>query len=184
MVSVLMATDREDRHFNDTFFAYAQNGAFAGVPELFKEQRGLSHAVRDIEDVTAPVKGKTIIVFQRAAELPVSLIEPDKSVVLVDSSKGELLSIVSASGLPAITCGMSNKDTVTLSSMDDDSAVVDLRRSITGFDGIVIEPQEIPARCKRAPHRFALMAAAAVRLLSGTMRAGKEKSDADALYYH
>jgi hypothetical protein len=89
------------------------------------------------------------------------------AIAIVDSSKEELLTYVATTGLPAITCGLSAKDTVTLSSIRTDSAVINLQRAVTCFDGTLAEPQEIPISRREDANSFALMAASAICLLAG-----------------
>ena len=48
--------------------------------------------------------------------------------------------------VPSLTCGFSTHDTVTLSSITPDSAVVCLQRSFTTLDGTVCEPFELPIK--------------------------------------
>lgn len=90
-------------------------------------------------------------------------------VAVVDSSNPNLAEQVSGTGFPAVTCGMSGKDTVTLSSIGADSAVINIQRSIQCFDGAVAEPQEIPLSLSRPRDGFLLMAAAAVFIATGNL---------------
>jgi hypothetical protein len=74
---------------------------------------------------------------------------------------------VSYTKLPAITCGLLNRDTISLSSISDSSAVLDIRREIRSLDDSIAEPQEIPIRLGKPSDNFALMAACAIIILSG-----------------
>ena len=88
-------------------------------------------------------------------------------VAIVDSGDELLLGHVSDTRLPAITCGLRSRDTITLSSMAKESAVIDLRRSISCLDGSTVEPQEIPLRGQQPRENFLLMATAAILILCG-----------------
>ena len=90
-------------------------------------------------------------------------------VAIVDCGNERLVDFVSSTKLPAITCGLSPKDTITLSSIEEDSAVVTLQRAVTCFDGTVAEPQEIPVRLSGITDNFSLMAASAVFILTGNI---------------
>jgi len=93
-----------------------------------------------------------------------------QTLAVVDSCDGAVMRQVSETKLPAITCGLSSRDTITLSSIDVDSAVINLQRSVTCFDGSVLEPQEIPVRLGAAIDNYALMALACVFILNGDAR--------------
>jgi hypothetical protein len=89
------------------------------------------------------------------------------AVAVVDSANVAALRQIGESSLPAITCGLSARDTLTLTSFSRDSAVLAVQRSITCFDGTVFEPQETPFFLADAIDSFVLMAAGAVFLLTG-----------------
>ena len=92
---------------------------------------------------------------------------PDNVVFIADSQNHERLEYISGTKLPAITCGLFAKDSITLSSIESDSAVINLQRSITCFNGDIAEPQEIPVRFKGPMDSYLLMAAAAIFILTG-----------------
>ena len=68
--------------------------------------------------------------------------------------------------LTTITCGLSGKDSLTLSSITSDSAVICLQRTIRSLSGQEIDPGEIPVTLNRPIDRYSLLAAVAVALLS------------------
>ena len=96
------------------------------------------------------------------------------AVAIVDSGNEALLEHVSDTRLPAITCGLRSRDTITLSSMAKKSAVIDLRRSVSCLDGSTVEPQEIPLRHQKTSDNFLLMATAAILILCGKTEKLKE----------
>jgi len=108
-----------------------------------------------------------VILYKDVVQLKTKIHAVREAVAVVDARKQELLTCVSETGLNAITCGLSTRDTITLSSIDVDSAVVNLQRSMSCFDGRVLEPQEIPLKLEGPVDNFALMAASAVYLLTG-----------------
>ncbi len=76
-------------------------------------------------------------------------------------------SFLRGTGVVAITCGTSPRDTLSLSSLDDNSAMVSLQRCITTLDGYVVEPGDISVSLQhsRSPHQ--ILAAVSVLLLAG-----------------
>lgn len=108
-----------------------------------------------------------VVVFKEAGKLNVGFDTQKQVVAIVDSCNQDVMKLVSETELPAITCGLSARDTITLSSINEDSAVIDLQRSITCFDGKIMEPQEIPISLCSTIDSFALMCVAAIFILSG-----------------
>lgn len=110
---------------------------------------------------------RAIIICKDADSLPDEYPEEGDSIAVVDSSNPRTVEGVSTTRLPAITCGLSPRDTLTLSSYDEDSAVLGVQRAITCFDGSVAEPQEIPLRLSGPIDSFTLMAASSVFVMTG-----------------
>lgn len=52
-------------------------------------------------------------------------------------------------GTTALTCGLTARDTLTLSSISDTAPVVTIQRAITTFDGHTLEPVKNASRCIR-----------------------------------
>ena len=66
-----------------------------------------------------------------------------------------------------MTLGMSSKDTLTLSSITPDSAVLCLQRAISDLFGNTLDPVEIPLSLSHRYDAFSILCAAAIFLLSG-----------------
>ena len=121
----------------------------------------------DIESFKPTGSENIIIVYKQPQPAAFQTDSANAVVAIVDSSDEQLLCHVSNTRLPAITCGLKSRDTITLSSMSGESAVIDLRRGISCLDGSVAEPQEIPLRHQNTAENFLLMASAAILILSG-----------------
>ncbi len=85
--------------------------------------------------------------------------------VLVNSGNQRQVEAVARLGLPAITCGMSHKDTLTFSSIGADSSVISLQRPIDLGGGNIREPLELPIQHSSPFEHFPLFCLAAVRIL-------------------
>ncbi|HBD86649.1 MAG TPA: hypothetical protein DC001_04400 [Clostridiales bacterium] len=46
-----------------------------------------------------------------------------------------------------VSCGLSPRDSLTVSSMGDQNAVVCVQRALLRPDGAQVEPQELPVNC-------------------------------------
>ena len=66
-----------------------------------------------------------------------------------------------------VSCGMHNKDTVTLSSLESGKPVLSLQRRLTAFSGDIIDVGDFPLITDEQNHR-ALMAASVLLLLCGS----------------
>ena len=106
-------------------------------------------------------KPRFAIPFDRCA------VSEDGAVGVLQTENRNAAEMMSRWGIPAVSCGMSVTDTVTLSSIDADSAMVCLQRNIPTLDGGSIEPFEIPLRLSRPIDRYALMCAVSLLLISG-----------------
>jgi len=85
---------------------------------------------------------------------------------ICSDENSEALSFFKKNGLPIITCGTGNKNTVTVSSIKEKSLMLSLQRSIRDLKGRIIEPLEIRVECN-GEDCFSVMAATAVSLICG-----------------
>ena len=77
------------------------------------------------------------------------------------------------SPVPTLTCGMSPKDTLTLSSISDSSAVVSVQREIKDLNHQTIEPCEIKINYENRFSDYELLSACAVLLLADKIKDGR-----------
>lgn len=77
------------------------------------------------------------------------------------------LSVFSKSPIAVISCGMSPKNTITLSSRSENTLLLSLQRTITDIFGNTIEPAEFLIRIKNNYSEFPIMASIAVMLIYG-----------------
>ncbi len=66
-----------------------------------------------------------------------------------------------------ITCGINNKNTITLSSIADNTLLATLQRSIYDIKGNLLEPCEFKIKLTEKFSPFAVMSAVAILLYSG-----------------
>jgi len=92
---------------------------------------------------------------------------PPAFFAVVNSDNSEAADMLRGDGVQTVTCGLSQKDTVTFSSLENDRAVVSLQRGLKSLDGSDIEPVEVPVSFSPAHGEYPILAAVAVLLLSG-----------------
>lgn len=91
---------------------------------------------------------------------------PPAFFAVIDSDNSEAADMLRGDGIQTVTCGLSQKDTVTFSSLENDRAVVSLQRGLKALDGSDIEPVELPCSFLPSHSEYPLLAAVAVLLLS------------------
>lgn len=170
LITVLVAADDSDQSFWDALtrllcrhFAVVRTQGRV----LALEQDIPSLLLCDTQSFDEINAQQVIVVFQEPRPLTTAFTGAGQVVAIVDSANQPLVEYVSSLQLPAITCGLSGKDSITLSSMDIDSAVIGIQRSIPCFDSSRVEPQELPVQLTAPVDSFPLMAVAAILILSG-----------------
>lgn len=104
--------------------------------------------------------------FQDFTGLPL----PRCRAVVVGSDNAPALDFLAGSGLQAITCGLSSRDTFTLTSMSVTGAVVALQRNLTAWDGTSMEPAEFPVHLPAPTDSHSLLCCAATLAFAGLLR--------------
>lgn len=136
------------------------------LPELLRGG-GMDILVSDIGRMKDVEVDNAVVVFSGESATAAQPHNGMEAVAVVNSGVPASIEAVSKTGMPAITCGFSPRDTMTLSSFDSDSAVLSLQRGVKCFDGSVEEPREIPLKLAYPLDSFTLMAAASVYILCG-----------------
>lgn len=94
---------------------------------------------------------------------------PKNIIGICEDSNLKALELFKKSNISVISCGMSTKNTVTLSSLSSDSLLTTLQRTITNNFGAEIEPAEFKIKLNKSYSPFAVMASVAVLLLNGIL---------------
>ncbi len=92
---------------------------------------------------------------------------PNSIIGICECSDKTSVGIFSKSPVAVISCGMGRKNTVTVSSISDDAALLTFQRNITDIYGNTIEPAEYKVRLRGKYREFSVMASAAILLLHG-----------------
>lgn len=114
---------------------------------------------------------QSIIILQSDAKLGKNIIVPKDTVAIADSQNTDGLQGLCSLKIPAVSCGLSARDSVTFSSRTSDSAVIALQRSITALSGKLIEPLEFPINFNEisdediSQYDYEILAYTALRLL-------------------
>lgn len=131
---------------------YSPNGSFTVVREYKKTDITLKKGVAVFCDNTERFKEQSF---------PLGIIG-----ICEDRNKNAL-KVFLKSKTPVISCGLGNKNTVTVSSITDNSLLATLQRSINTLYGVKIEPADFKIALKKNYSTFSVMASVAVLLLNG-----------------
>ncbi len=86
---------------------------------------------------------------------------------ICEDSNIKALELFKKSHNAVISCGINSKNTVTLSSINDDGLLASLQRTVTDNCGNQIYPSEFKIKLTKEFSPFAVMASVAVLLLNG-----------------
>ncbi len=138
------------QHISDKFIG-TDSGKFTILSLYKKSTVNLSKGIAVFLD-----EGKRFI----NQELPLGIIG------ICEETNKTALEIFKNNGIAVICCGLSSKNSITLSSMGDQQLFATLQRSIQNYDGKIIDPCEIKIKFSKNYQPFSIMASAAILLLS------------------
>lgn len=113
------------------------------------------------------VKAENTIILCKDHFKPQKAKLPASAIGVLSSDNAEAAAFIQSAGIKALVFGMSRKDTLTLSSITPDSAVLCLQRGVSDLAGNLIDPVEIPINLARGYDAAAILYTAAVLILSG-----------------
>ncbi|ADU27889.1 hypothetical protein [Ethanoligenens harbinense] len=92
---------------------------------------------------------------------------PRAHAAVLEPENEEAAALLQAQHVPIVTCGLSQKNTVTFSSRTPATAVVSLQREIHATDGAPVEPRELPVTLSSPRDDYPLLASVAALWLAG-----------------
>jgi hypothetical protein len=127
--------------------------------------KGYNLLVLDTPHLDFTELNECIVVMKDFGEVPTAQL-PEKSIVIANSDNTEQLERLESMGQQVISCGKSNRDTFSYTSLTYDGIVISLNREITAFSGKKIQPLEIPVKFNTAPDNvYDTIAYTALRLV-------------------
>jgi len=132
---------------------------------LVQEGAGYEIVVADFAELKSLYVSECIIVMKSGGIVP-EIPLPERSIIIVNSENAEQIAALKGVNRRVITCGASEKDTLSYSSFTADSIVISLNREITAFSGRKILPLEIPVKFEKEPKdAYSPIAFTALRLI-------------------
>ncbi len=130
----------------------AGDGSFTIISEYKKTEINIKNGIALILDDTDRFYNQTF---------------KDGIIGICEDKNQKALEIFKRSNIPVVSCGMNSKNTITLSSLNSNSLLATLQRSLTDQSGKTVEPAEFKIKLTKEYLPFAVMASAAVLLLMG-----------------
>ena len=127
-------------------------GAFTVVSEYKRVDLKLNNGIAVICDITDRFKNQKL---------------PLGTIGICEDTNINALNLFLENHTPVISCGMSGKNTITLSSLESNIPLITLQRRITDLKGKVIEPAEFKIALKDYYSPFSIMASVTILLLEG-----------------
>lgn len=121
--------------------------------------------LQKMSKVNSPHKG--CIIFKNSFNKFSASLFPAHFTPIFDTQNTEAPKVLSKTDKIVITCGTSAKDTLSLASLKEGTAVISLQRYIKTFNSKVIEPHDFTVRFSDHIDVYPLLSTCAVLLLSG-----------------
>lgn len=111
--------------------------------------------------------GETIAVLSDLLTAPPEEISlPPRCPAILPSENQAAVEFAQRRGLLPLDCGLSLRDTLTLSSRTDSSVMIALQRPVKRLDGTVMDPVEVPISLTQKWAPYPLLCCAGVLLLA------------------
>ncbi len=119
---------------------------------------------------TADIKAKKgIAVFCDDTERFKNQFLPQGFIGICEDSNKNALNILKTNNIPVISCGMNSKNTITLSSINPNTLVTGLQRTVFDLNYNEILPTEFKITLKENYKPFSVMASVGILLLNGIL---------------
>lgn len=132
------------------------------------DAKKVDFAIIDNKQITNIHVQRGIALFRKNIGQKSEIKIPHSFVAIIDSDNRTGADMLRKNGIQTVTCGLSQKDTMTFSSLENDRAVVSLQRGLAALDGSELFPVEVPVTFKLSHGEYPVLASVAVLLLSGS----------------
>ncbi|MDD3192500.1 MAG: hypothetical protein PHE47_01375 [Oscillospiraceae bacterium] len=141
--------------------------AFVAERQILSRSENPDFVVVEMEHLAQIAVPRAVVLCLEPFDMPEQACLPPDAVGLLSSDNLPAAEFIRRCQIRAMTLGMSSKDTLTLSSITQDRAVLCLQRGISDLSGNILDPVEIPLSLSRRYDAFSILCAAAVLMLSG-----------------
>jgi len=113
------------------------------------------------------INSKNCILLLKESFCPKNIIGSLHGCTAIVSSENEYgVKFLAEQGIQTVTCGLSGKDTVTISSFTGERVMVSLQRELRSCSGKMLQPVEISVELGSIRDRYTIMSGIAAKLLA------------------
>ncbi|MFT8889017.1 MAG: hypothetical protein ABF449_03785 [Ethanoligenens sp.] len=128
----------------------------------------ISYLLLDDGQVRSVQMDGCILIFKTDCGGLGDIVLPKAHAAVLDPENEHAAALLQAHHIPVVTCGLSQKSTVTFSSRTPTTAVVSLQREIHTTSGALVDPRELPVTLSSPREDYPLLATVAALWLAGT----------------
>lgn len=128
---------------------------------------GIVYNVESKENIDNSKNGGNIIVFKNSFEATHGIGLSNGNIVIIDSQNTQAVKVLSGTDNIVITCGMSMRDTLSVSSFELSEATVSLQREVQNLNFDAIEPREFKVALANDIGVYPILSCCAVLLMLG-----------------
>ncbi|NLJ31204.1 MAG: hypothetical protein GX424_06345 [Clostridiales bacterium] len=170
-MNIILCGKKSDTAFSDALLPAL---ALYGGARYFSGEKlalyGLEPArffVYDGETIPKIELDSGILLFKNSFDSGGQVHVPPHFFCILESKNVHAAELLRGTEVSAVTCGTSQKDTISVAGIQEGSAVLSLQRNLVTLEGKVLEPHDftVSLRSEIGPHR--VLAVCAVLLLAG-----------------
>ena len=164
---VVVLSDKEDKAQKEILRILNLQGAGIISEKGIQEAKGDFSVVSIVKPNNIQLE-KGVIIMTSEKNTFKNQILPEDVIGICKDTNSAALNLFMKNHIPVITCGTGNKNTLTVSSVNDKGIMISLQRNITDIKGNIIEPIEIKIAAS-AQDFFPLLAATGASLYYGVL---------------
>lgn len=170
MIPVFLCGNEYEEPSTDTFLNLLNRFGgiqYYGKKEFLQTNEEPRFSVFSSFEVPKITANKGILILKNGAIPPVRQVLSNNWIAVIDSQNENVGKILKGTGVTAVSCGMSARDTLSISSISEGTAMISLQRTIKTLQNMIVEPRDIEVDFMQELSPFLLLSACAVLLFSG-----------------
>lgn len=172
MGNIVIYGSKDDNVINDILVNAILNYANVFYNEELLQSKsannpGIIYNVESKENIDKSKSGGDIIVFKNSFESTDGIGLSNGNIVIIDSQNTQAVKVLSGTDNVVITCGMSMRDTLSISSFELSEATVSLQREVQNLNCDAIEPREFKVALANDIGVYPILSCCAVLLMLG-----------------
>lgn len=165
---VVLLTNRKNKVENEIIEILTKYGANYISDKIIAENENKFTVISEYKATTLNLN-KGIAVMLDNSDRFINQTFPTKFIGICEDSNTKALKIFKKSNISVISCGMNNKNTVTITSFNSNILLASLQRTIINCQGKEIEPAEYKIKLTKNYSPLAVMVSASILLLNGIL---------------